>query len=150
MRLAWVSALGLAIFTAGCTPHATPEAREHTAEPVQTARAPAASASAELTVTSLAGPFAKSRVGGVPAGAPSPSDVAIDESRRHQTILAFGGAFNERGWDALSILPEPQREAVRLRVVEEAGYDEVAAALNTTPAAARVRVTAGSTRCAAN
>src|SRR5262249_8601752 len=57
-------------------------------------------------------------------------------------------ATPEPGWldgldEAFDELPEGQREAVRMRVLEEADYDEVAAALSTTPAAARVRVHRG-------
>jgi RNA polymerase sigma factor (sigma-70 family) len=49
------------------------------------------------------------------------------------------------GWaegadELLDSLPLSQREALRLRVVDELTYDEVADALGTTPSAARVRV----------
>ena len=47
--------------------------------------------------------------------------------------------------EALDELPEPQREAIRLRVVDDLAYADVAAALSTTPAAARVRVHRGLT-----
>jgi RNA polymerase sigma-70 factor (ECF subfamily) len=42
--------------------------------------------------------------------------------------------------EALSELPEAQREALRLRVEEDMAYEQVGAALGTTPQAARVRV----------
>ena len=45
--------------------------------------------------------------------------------------------------EALADLPEGQRAAVELRVIEGLGYDDVAAGLGTTPAAARVRVARG-------
>ncbi|MBE2318973.1 RNA polymerase sigma factor [Solirubrobacter sp. CPCC 204708] len=45
--------------------------------------------------------------------------------------------------EALDALPPSQREAIRLRVVDDLAYDEVAASLGTTPAAARVRVHRG-------
>ena len=45
--------------------------------------------------------------------------------------------------EALAELPEGQRDALQLRVVDELGYGEVADALGTTPAAARVRVHRG-------
>jgi RNA polymerase sigma factor (sigma-70 family) len=45
--------------------------------------------------------------------------------------------------EALDELPENQRAAVELRVVDELEYDEVALALGTTPGAARVRVARG-------
>lgn len=45
--------------------------------------------------------------------------------------------------EALDALPDAQREAIRLRIEDELEYDEVAATLGTTPAAARVRVHRG-------
>ena len=45
--------------------------------------------------------------------------------------------------EALDDLPPGQREAIRLRVVDDLAYDGVAGALGTTPAAARVRVHRG-------
>ena len=45
--------------------------------------------------------------------------------------------------EALADLPEGQREAIRLRVVDDLGYEQVAASLGTTPEAARVRVHRG-------
>jgi RNA polymerase sigma factor (sigma-70 family) len=47
--------------------------------------------------------------------------------------------------ELLDSLPPAQREAVRLRVVQDLDYAEVAAALGTTPPAARVRVHRGLT-----
>lgn len=54
-------------------------------------------------------------------------------------------ATPEAGWaegadELLDSLPLSQREALRLRIVDELTYDEVADALGTTPSAARVRV----------
>jgi len=45
--------------------------------------------------------------------------------------------------ELLETLPADQREAVRLRVLEDLEYSDVARALGTTPAAARVRVHRG-------
>src|ERR1700704_5172655 len=45
--------------------------------------------------------------------------------------------------DALDELPEGQRHAVELRVIEDLDYEQVGERLGTTPAAARVRVTRG-------
>lgn len=45
--------------------------------------------------------------------------------------------------DALAELPSGQRAAVELRVIDDLDYDGVAARLDTTPAAARVRVHRG-------
>jgi len=51
------------------------------------------------------------------------------------------------GWldgldEALAHLPEAQRQAIRLRVVEDLGYDEAAERLATTPQAVRVNAQA--------
>jgi len=45
--------------------------------------------------------------------------------------------------ELLDTLPEHQRDAVRLRVLEDLEYSDIARALGTTPAAARVRVHRG-------
>jgi RNA polymerase sigma factor (sigma-70 family) len=45
--------------------------------------------------------------------------------------------------ELLDTLPENEREAVRLRVLEDLEYSEIARALGTTPGAARVRVHRG-------
>jgi len=45
--------------------------------------------------------------------------------------------------EALAALPPGQREAIELRVVDDLDYDGVAERLDTTPAAARVRVHRG-------
>jgi RNA polymerase sigma factor (sigma-70 family) len=45
--------------------------------------------------------------------------------------------------ELLDALPESQREAVRLRVIEDLDYERVAVALGTSPTAARVRVHRG-------
>jgi RNA polymerase sigma factor (sigma-70 family) len=45
--------------------------------------------------------------------------------------------------EALDELPDGQRDAVELRIVEDLDYEQVAQRLGTTPAAARVRVTRG-------
>jgi RNA polymerase sigma factor (sigma-70 family) len=42
--------------------------------------------------------------------------------------------------DVLAELPEGQREAMRLRIVDDLSYDQLADTLGTTPGAARVRV----------
>ncbi len=47
--------------------------------------------------------------------------------------------------DALAELPQNQLEALRLRYEDDLAYDDLAAALETTPAAARVRVHRGLT-----
>jgi RNA polymerase sigma-70 factor, ECF subfamily len=45
--------------------------------------------------------------------------------------------------DMLAELPEGQRDAIRLRVLDDLAYEQVAAALGTSPEAARVRVHRG-------
>ena len=47
--------------------------------------------------------------------------------------------------EALAGLPEAQRDAIRLRVLDDLGYDEVADHLSTTEEAARARVSRGLT-----
>ncbi len=52
------------------------------------------------------------------------------------------------GWlegldEALAHLPEAQQQAIRLRVVDDLGYDEAAEQLATTPQAVRARVSRG-------
>jgi RNA polymerase sigma factor (sigma-70 family) len=52
------------------------------------------------------------------------------------------------GWlegldEALDGLPDAQQQAIRLRVVEDLGYDEAAERLETTPQAVRARVSRG-------
>ncbi len=45
--------------------------------------------------------------------------------------------------EALAHLPEAQQQAIRLRVVDDLGYDEAAERLETTPQAVRARVSRG-------
>jgi RNA polymerase sigma factor (sigma-70 family) len=57
-------------------------------------------------------------------------------------------AVPDEGWldgldEALDALPETQRQAVRLRVLDDLAYDDVADRLGTTPLGARVRVSRG-------
>jgi O-glycosyl hydrolase len=109
MRLARVLLLGLGFLAASCGRSVTHQAGAQTAEPLSSASA--AAASAELTITSPVSAFASSRLSGARVDAAGAGDIAVDESRRHQAILAFGGAFNERGWNALRAATEPEREA---------------------------------------
>jgi RNA polymerase sigma factor (sigma-70 family) len=55
------------------------------------------------------------------------------------------GRWADGADELLDTLPADQREAVRLRVIEDMQYVDVAHALGTTPAAARVRVHRGLT-----
>lgn len=45
-------------------------------------------------------------------GASAKSDITIDTSALRQEIAGFGGAFNEKGWMALSTLSPSERDAV--------------------------------------
>jgi RNA polymerase sigma-70 factor, ECF subfamily len=53
------------------------------------------------------------------------------------------GTWADGADELLDTLPAHEREAVRLRVVEDLEYPDIARALGTTPAAARVRVHRG-------
>jgi RNA polymerase sigma factor (sigma-70 family) len=69
-------------------------------------------------------------------------------ARRLGLELSGAAAEPEEAWldgldEALADLPEGQREAIRLRVVDDLAYDQVAASLGTSPEAARVRVHRG-------
>jgi RNA polymerase sigma factor (sigma-70 family) len=69
-------------------------------------------------------------------------------ARERLGMLAAPAATPEETWlegldEALDELPPSQREAIRLRVIDDLGYADVAAALGTTPVAARVRVHRG-------
>jgi RNA polymerase sigma factor (sigma-70 family) len=69
-------------------------------------------------------------------------------ARERLGMLAAPAAVPEESWldgldEALDELPESQREAIRLRVLDDLEYADVASALGTTPAAARVRVHRG-------
>jgi RNA polymerase sigma factor (sigma-70 family) len=71
-----------------------------------------------------------------------------DGARERLGMLATPALEPEESWlegldEALDELPDSQRRAIELRVLEDQTYDDVAAALGTTPAAARVRVHRG-------
>jgi glucosylceramidase len=53
---------------------------------------------------------------------PGPADLTVDESTTYQTWSGFGGAFNEVGWDVLSLLAPGERDcAMRLLFDANAG-----------------------------
>jgi RNA polymerase sigma factor (sigma-70 family) len=69
-------------------------------------------------------------------------------ARERLGMLAAPAIAPDESWlegldEALGELPESQREAIRLRVIDDLGYADVAASLGTTPTAARVRVHRG-------
>jgi len=73
--------------------------------------------------------------------------VSDDDYDRIEELVDFE-RFGEALAEAMSVLPEEQREAVRLRVVNERSYGEVAAELGCTEPTARMRVSRGLRRIA--
>jgi glucosylceramidase len=67
-------------------------------------------AEAFTIVTTEQAPFQRSAV--VKSNGAQPADVVVNLQRTAQVIEAFGGAFNEQGWAALSVLDEAERSAV--------------------------------------
>ncbi len=67
-----------------------------------------------MVVTVAAAPFASSHVDSAPLGGDKPPAhaITVDSARRAQRIESFGGAFNEQGWDALSVLSAEERDGV--------------------------------------
>jgi glucosylceramidase len=47
---------------------------------------------------------------------PTSPDYEVFPARRRQTLAAFGGAFNEKGWEALQVLSPEERARVLRRV----------------------------------
>ena len=66
----------------------------------------------------------------------------LDRSRRAEDPMPES-RWADGADELLDTLPEHEREAVRLRVLEDLEYSDIARALDTTPAAARVRVHRG-------
>jgi len=62
-----------------------------------------------LIVTSRSNPFVRSRIVAESTGN---ADIVVHTSKPLQTITGFGGAFNEQGWEALSVLSPSERNAV--------------------------------------
>ena len=71
--------------------------------------------------------------------APRRARRASTASRRPSPPTSWLDGLDE----ALAHLPEAQQQAIRLRVVEDLGYDEAAERLATTPQAVRARVSRG-------
>ncbi len=57
-------------------------------------------------------PWRVNSVGLIRTGSQGASDLEIDASESYQIIDGFGGAFNEKGWAALSVLSENERQNV--------------------------------------
>src|SRR4051794_30580481 len=71
----------------------------------------------------------------------------LEQSARERLglLVEHDTAAPDEAWlddldDALAELPEGQREAMRLRIVDDLSYDQLAGELGTSPGAARVRV----------
>ena len=73
--------------------------------------------------------------------------VSDDDYERIEELIDFE-RFGEALAEAMSTLPEEQREAVRLRAVDGRSYPEVAAVLGCTEPTARMRVSRGRRRIA--
>jgi RNA polymerase sigma-70 factor (ECF subfamily) len=69
--------------------------------------------------------------------------ACIAERRGEEPAAAPDESWLDDADELLDSLPEDQRAAVRLRVLDDLPYERVAAALDTTPGAARVRVHRG-------
>jgi len=61
---------------------------------------------AQLIVTTEAAPFVDATRSLRLAPADGAADLEIDPAATFQEILGFGGAFNEKGWTALQLLPD--------------------------------------------
>lgn len=64
------------------------------------------------TCTSPDAPWQTRDVLELAPGAAAGADIRIDTSSLGQEVSGFGGAFNEKGWVALSVLPPEERDAV--------------------------------------
>ena len=69
-------------------------------------------------------------------------EMGEDERRRIEDLAGIGELRGSLGRE-LGRLPDDQRSAVRLRVVDELSYAEVAAQMQVSPEAARTRVSRG-------
>ncbi len=73
-----------------------------------------ADSAAAWTLTTEAAPWANAGSPAVTAAKGDSYDVVIDPERKYQRIDGFGGCFNEKGWEALSVLgPEKREEALK-------------------------------------
>ena len=64
----------------------------------------------ELIVTTADARFARTEPKAAGAAEPA-AIITVDPSQASQTITSFGGAFNEQGWQALSLLSAAERDA---------------------------------------
>jgi glucosylceramidase len=59
--------------------------------------------------------FVEHPVAGADSGLP---DITVYPDKGRQTIEGFGGCFNEKGWEALSVLDSEERRAVMRRIFD--------------------------------
>lgn len=105
-------ALALTLCVASCkAPQAAPAASVTEAGESSGRAAPdEALAPAAWIVTTESAPFARSTSAAKTTSAGA--DVSVDAAQRQHAIDGFGGAFNEHGWDALSVLSDAERQEV--------------------------------------
>ncbi len=111
MRVAITLGLSIVFLGQACAEHSVDAPPPQHAPPLATV-APAAE-NATLLVTTEATPFARVALQAPSnAAATGAASVVIDRDQPQQVITHFGGAFNEQGWDALSVLTPADRDAV--------------------------------------
>jgi glucosylceramidase len=100
-----VVVFGLACSRRPTTPPVVRQLQSAPASPTS----PASSGEATLIVTTSGTPFARKVLDSTTESASA--TISIDVSQLRQSITNFGGAFNEQGWAALSVLSPADREA---------------------------------------
>jgi glucosylceramidase len=107
--VARVLSLALGVVSCSTPPTPAPAVSPQAAEASQPGLGVAA-APATWIVTTAGAPFARSEsLALAPAAG---SELVVQAEKQLQAIEGFGGAFNEHGWEALGVLPEPERQAV--------------------------------------
>ncbi len=111
----WLS-FGLALAAFAChrsqstTAPSTAALVSSVSQAASSSKQPAATAVATLIVTTGTAPFARSVVRASPTQVDS--NVIVRRSNLLQSITGFGGAFNEKGWEALLTLSPAERDEV--------------------------------------
>lgn len=108
--------LGLALVVCAChrspstTARRTTTGASGTPRAVSSSKQPTLAADATLIVTTATAPFARFVIGASPTQAAP--NVVVKRSALLQAITGFGGAFNEKGWEALWTLNPVDRDEV--------------------------------------